>query len=648
MGLMRPDPIETNGDTSLQGVTRALIRESVRGGPVEALLIVPPFFSLYQTPLAPALLQAVARQAGHEVRVLHANLIFARWLGVEAYEAISRLANRTLLGEEVFAESAFGFSRSGERIERIRERFESAVRKAERRLEWPSYLRALDLAVSWSEEVGGEIAAAGVPVVGCSSMFEQTAASIALLASIKRHAPGTMTLLGGANCEGEMAEGTASLSPVIDFLFSGESEGEFVAFLAGRGASERPPGRIVHGTPARDLDALPAPDHRQYLEQLDRIFPAEDALIDRNQVWLSYESSRGCWWGQKHHCTFCGLNGLGLGYREKSAERVAADLRSLAGASGPGQVRVAMTDNIMPHGFLRTLLPRLEREPTGATLFYEVKANLSLLDLARLKRGGVDLIQPGIEALSRVALDRMDKGTTPAQNIALLRYALAADLIVSWNLLVDFPGETEEELVQTLELIPSLVHLQPPLGVGRLSLDRFSPYFDRPQEYGITGVRPLSCYAEVLPQTAVLPEAAYFFQGDYESASRRRPELVESLEDAVRQWRQRWPPASTKRPMLHLHAGEDGRRHVLIDTRELPGLAPMEPINASQALAAIAPRKSDDEGALRWALDRRAVLLIDGKPVSLVTSDPATLMRLEGTALSNAPPDDGRREKIVR
>ena len=37
---------------------------------------------------------------------------------------------------------------------------------------------------------------------------------------------------------------------------------------------------------------------------------------------LYLEGSRGCWWGQKHPCSFCGLNGRKNVYRYKSAGRL--------------------------------------------------------------------------------------------------------------------------------------------------------------------------------------------------------------------------------------------------------------------------------------------------------------------------------------
>ena len=38
------------------------------------------------------------------------------------------------------------------------------------------------------------------------------------------------------------------------------------------------------------------------------------------------EFSRGCWWGQIHPCTFCGLNGKINIYREKSPQRLLEEI----------------------------------------------------------------------------------------------------------------------------------------------------------------------------------------------------------------------------------------------------------------------------------------------------------------------------------
>lgn len=111
------------------------------------------------------------------------------------------------------------------------------------------------------------IAKAGIRVVGCSMSFEQTAASVALRNHLKSLAPETVTLLGGANCEGEMARGILSLPVRADYVFSRESEQTFPLLLAELAAGRRPPGPIIEGAPCRDLDALPTPDYSKCFKQ---------------------------------------------------------------------------------------------------------------------------------------------------------------------------------------------------------------------------------------------------------------------------------------------------------------------------------------------------------------------------------------------
>jgi radical SAM superfamily enzyme YgiQ (UPF0313 family) len=48
-------------------------------------------------------------------------------------------------------------------------------------------------------------------------------------------------------------------------------------------------------------------------------------------VELLFEASRGCWWGAKHHCTFCGLNGLSMTFRSKSADRAYSEIKHRQG-----------------------------------------------------------------------------------------------------------------------------------------------------------------------------------------------------------------------------------------------------------------------------------------------------------------------------
>jgi len=108
-------------------------------------------------------------------------------------------------------------------------------------------------------------------------------------------------------------------------------------------------------------------------------------------------------------------------------------------------------------------------------------------------------IQPGIESFSDHSLQLMHKGTNVLQNIQLLKWCTEYGIRVSWNYLLGFPGEDEQEVHSISSIIRAVHHLQPP-GVGQIiHIDRFSTYFMTPQQYGLEPVRPASSYRHVYP-----------------------------------------------------------------------------------------------------------------------------------------------------
>jgi ribosomal peptide maturation radical SAM protein 1 len=504
-------------------------------------------------------------------------------------------------------------------------------------------------AAEWAREAAAAIAARGFPIVGCSTMFDQTAASLALLNGVKRARPQVVTIIGGPNCEGPMAEGMAGLSKDVDFIFAGEAEDVFVDFLRRRSAAGEPGPRIVHGRPCTNLDALPIPSFTEYYGQLRQHFP--DDLETVGEISFPCESSRGCWWGEKHHCTFCGLNGEGMGFRRKSPERLIRELELLAGEFACR--RVQMTDNIMPHEYFASLLPELARwaEARPAfTIFYEQKANLSLKQVLALKRAGISHIQPGIEALSTSLLRRIDKGVTAAQNVALMRYARAAGVALSWNLLWGIPGDEEREFEETLALIPLLRHLQPPERLAHLSLDRFSPYFERPHLYGVRATHPWPGFESILPPGADVRKVAYHFAGEYESASRRRPDLIGRIQEQVAAWQKAWSThvqfggIRVWQPASLEVVGDHEEGFTLLDTRGLPGTSSYVPLTRTQAAVAVAARAAAPGPDLEWALAHRVGVMIDGRYVPLATARPELLQSFEAvgeTAARPAPPRSG-------
>ena len=594
------------------------------GAETDALLIVPPFADIFRPSIGLHLLQASAERAGLRVRVLYANLLFAVLSGEELYDAICYGKYGRLLGERIFSATAFGLPPLGLEVEKLREQVAKPDPARRAKVTFEDLAALERQAGPFCAALGERFAGPRFRVAGATSTFQQTAASAALLAQVKRVKPEAITLIGGANCEGEMAKGIASLGAPIDYIFSGECESVFPNFLHRVVAGEPLlTGHIVQGEACFDMDALPEPIFDDYFAQLDNALPSWRE--DKKDVWLPYESSRGCWWGARHHCTFCGLNGETMAFREKSPDRVIAGVQRLL-ERYPTQL-LAMIDNIIPYSYFRNVLPRMEKELPPVQMFYETKSNLTLAHVELLHRAGVDRIQPGIEALSSSLLRRMKKGVLARQNLALLRYARATGLGLTWNLLVEFPDDQREDYDETLALIPLIHHLTPPTGIYPVSIDRFSPYFNEPAAYGISNLQPSEAYAWAFPTTTDFNSLAYHFRGEYACAHTTNPELQDRLERAYREWRDSWKAGSAA-PALSLTRGGDGY-YTLMDTRGLEGTDLFQFLDEEEARTALIGGPLDRQPLAEWAIERKLAVALDGWCVPLAVTSVETWRHFE-------------------
>ena len=137
----------------------------------------------------------------------------------------------------------------------------------------------------------------------------------------------------------------------VDYAVSGEAD---VAFRPAAGRAERGPRPGVGARRARApgrrgrragpeaapfdrLDELPVPDYHEFFDGRRRSGLAR--RLGATPVTLPFESARGCWWGAKRHCTFCGLNGSTMAFRAKSPDRVRAELAELAAPAHAASLR---------------------------------------------------------------------------------------------------------------------------------------------------------------------------------------------------------------------------------------------------------------------------------------------------------------------
>jgi hypothetical protein len=212
----------------------------------------------------------------------------------------------------------------------------------------------------------------------------------------------------------------------------------------------------------------------------------------------------------------------------------------------------------MEMGYLGSLLPALAEADCDLRIHYEIKANLRRPQLQALYDAGVILVQPGIESFSSHVLKLMNKGVTGCLNMRLLRDAESVGIAPSWNYLYGFPGERPSDYAPIIEQLPALHHLPPPAGCSRIGIERFSPYFARP-ELGFTPLRPAPQYSVTydLPQ-GELNDLAYLFSAPDRGIGDDLAELLtESISD--------WASAHCDSRLTHCDRGDE---IVLVNRRE--------------------------------------------------------------------------------
>jgi ribosomal peptide maturation radical SAM protein 1 len=394
-------------------------------------------------------------------------------------------------------------------------------------------------------------------VIGFSCTFNQVLPSLSVARRIKEARSNILILFGGACLHGKMGEAYArAFQEYIDHVFTGEADRSFVEFLMTLKAGEdlsQISGVTDHGVLHKkaelvfQLDDLPTPNYDDYFGERDELLGSGKKVAEFTN--LPYESSRGCWWGQKSHCTFCGLNNEGMKYRTKSSRRVTAELMELSEKHKCTAFMAA--DNILDHHAYGDLLQKVGDLPLDLNLFYEIKSNVKRDEVAALAKAGVRWVQPGIESFSGRVLRLMRKGVSPLQNVQLLKWLQEYGITPSYNILVGFPGETDTDYKNALAIIERIFHLPPPSGKATLvQVHRFSPFHTSAAELGITGLKAAEYYKHLIPpQTMAAEEFAYFFERELANEA---PVLrhLEDLNRVILKWR-----ASALRLSAKLGAG---------------------------------------------------------------------------------------------
>ena len=560
-------------------------------------LVNMPFCSARAPSLQLGLIKAILARSGLESDIHNFNLDFAALVGPELYELLSGTPD-PMLGEWMFTKAAFPeYEKPLHYLSSIPDfvkRVEETSGVAEGRL----FGLRDQIAPEFVRKAASGLAA--YDVIGFTSTFQQNVPSLALAMEIKRNNPDTIIVFGGANVEGTVGAIFLESFACIDVVVNGECDA-FVAELFGALLRSEPVDHLPsvltrrnsaslqkaeqRATYSGSMDALPTPDYDDFFRRraelgLDNA-PAGSAYIygpeSEYAMFLPFESSRGCWWGQKHHCTFCGLNAGGMKFRARSYEATVDLIEELH-----RKHRVSLlyaVDNIINAKDIDRFCDMLIERHLDIVIFYETKSNLRPATIQKMAAAGIRYVQPGIESFSDNVLHLMRKGVSALHNLNTLRWFRSCDIKVAWNILYGFPGETMRDYSEQLDLVRKIHHLPPPSRMSQIRIDRYSPNFFDPElrkEFG--ELRLLESYAYIYPEEIDRNGAAHFFYPRVKPPTALGEEDVGELIEEVEAWNRKWNltgqtlgavTTGTEMPYLRYRRCNDGTA-VIADGRASP------------------------------------------------------------------------------
>ncbi|HRY28575.1 MAG TPA: RiPP maturation radical SAM C-methyltransferase [Elusimicrobiota bacterium] len=355
-------------------------------------------------------------------------------------------------------------------------------------------------------------------IVGFSSVCSLMAA-LSLARKIKRTHPAVPLIVGGNGVFGGMGHALLKGADWIDYVADGEAEESFPELVENiasgrpgrpvRGISSRVGGKIhlSERAPRVDMKKLPPPNYDDYFEALEKT-----TLLKKLPRTLCVETTRGCWWAEKHPCKHCSgyTNHDATRYISKSPEQFEKELLHL---SRRYRMRdLFLMDDLMGPVHFERIFPRLEKRGEGFRFRVWLRPDMTRRDFERMARAGVSSVYVGVDGLDGTVLKRINRGVGVSENVRVLKWCREFGVSVGWNILYGFPDEQRESYAAMRAVLPAISHLSSPTGILPFRLYRDCQYYRYADRFGIGDVKPEAYYALQYPPSRFdLSKLAFVF-----------------------------------------------------------------------------------------------------------------------------------------
>ncbi len=225
-----------------------------------------------------------------------------------------------------------------------------------------------------------------------------------------------------------------------------------------------------------DLEQLPPPDYNLVDISLYSSSKLTDYFSRTKQVWLPYQSSRGC----PHRCSFC-INIVtdNQVWHVKSAQKVVDEVQTLIERHGLTHLRIIDDNFFVDPRRVKAICESFIENDFNITwdaecrvdYFNEKHVNDEILGLC-VKSGLIELTL-GCESGAERVLNLMKKDIKAAHTVTCVEQCHKHGIIPRCSFITGIPGETREEMLETANLINKLREIEPAMAVG---VATFRPY----------------------------------------------------------------------------------------------------------------------------------------------------------------------------
>ena len=411
-------------------------------------------------------------------------------------------------------------------------------------------------------------------VLAFTSKFHQQTASLAMARLCKQQNPSVYTVIGGPGCEPPYGSEIAKHINYIDYFFSGRrfiigfrqfitailqnNEGD-ISKISGVYSKKKYQNTLRNRSQynafemseEEDINVLPAPDYSSYFQSLQVHFQGKTF-----SPVVFFETSRGCYWGARKRCNFCTYDGYRKSFTPMKPSVMISYLNTLFSRYADVCNYFVAVDSCFPPIYLETVFPYVNI-PGHIRILYNVRVTMSREQIRCLAKYRIHLLLAGIETFSTDALMLLNKGSTAFDNIVFLKNCRRYGLAISWNILVNIPGETNEMLKSTWNAIKTMRHLYPPKGVWLISFQGNCDYVEKSEKHDIKLSPLVESLSYTYPFSIESLETITYFHTRIDKkdslSNRQSLVLIDRMNMEVNEWKDAWRVEESELPQLFMH-----------------------------------------------------------------------------------------------